>query len=111
MAQQVKLRRSSVAGNKPTTAQLELGELAINTNDGKLYFEKSSSLGESVQEIIVTDAWNTGSINVSGSVTVSGSINATSFTGSLFGTASYASNALSSSYALVSTSASYAANI
>jgi hypothetical protein len=109
MAQQVKLRRSSVAGNKPTTAQLELGELAINTNDGKLYFEKSSSLGESVQEIIVTDAWNTGSINVSGSVTVSGSINATSFTGSLFGTASYASNALSSSYALVSTSASYAA--
>jgi len=109
MAQQVKLRRSSVAGNKPTTAQLELGELAINTNDGKLYFEKSSSLGESVQEIIVTDAWNTGSINVSGSVTVSGSINATSFIGSLFGTASYASNALSSSYALVSTSASYAA--
>jgi hypothetical protein len=109
MAQQVKLRRSSVAGNKPTTAQLELGELAINTNDGKLYFEKSSSLGESVQEIIVTDAWNTGSINISGSVTVSGSINATSFTGSLFGTASYAANALSASYALVSTSASYAA--
>ena len=110
MAQQVKLRRSSVAGNKPTTAQLELGELAINTNDGKLYFEKSSSLGESVQEIIVTDAWNTGSINVSGSITVSGSINAASFTGSLLGTASYAAQALSSSYANNATSASYALN-
>jgi len=108
MAQQVKLRRSSVAGNKPTTTQLELGELAINTNDGKLYFEKSSSLGESIQEIIVTDAWNTGSINISGSVTISGSITATSFTGSLLGTASYARQALSSSYANNATSASYA---
>jgi hypothetical protein len=77
MAQQVKLRRSSVAGNKPTTSQLELGELAINTNDGKLYFEKSSSLGESIQELIVTDAWNTGSVNISGSVNVSGSVSLT----------------------------------
>jgi hypothetical protein len=118
MAQQVKLRRSSVAGNKPTTSQLELGELAINTNDGKLYFEKSSSLGESIQELVVTDAWNTGSINISGSINVSGSINATSFTGSLFGTASYARQALSASYyggSVVSASyaatASYAENI
>lgn len=36
----IKLRRSSVAGRIPTTAQLELGEIAINTNDGKLYFKK-----------------------------------------------------------------------
>ena len=100
MAQQVKLRRSSVAGNKPTTSQLELGELAINTNDGKLYFEKSSSLGESVQEIIVTDAWNTGSLNISGSVTISGSIIANSFTGSFLGTSSYANSALTASYTL-----------
>ena len=100
MAQQVKLRRSSVAGNKPTTAQLELGELAINTNDGKLYFEKSSSLGESVQELIVTDAWNTGSVNISGSITVSGSIIANSFTGSFLGTSSYANSALTASYTL-----------
>lgn len=36
----IKLRRSSVAGRIPTTAQLELGELAINTQDGKIYFKK-----------------------------------------------------------------------
>ena len=36
----IKLRRSAVAGRVPTTAQLELGEIAINTNDGKLYFKK-----------------------------------------------------------------------
>ena len=41
MAQVIKLRRSSVAGNVPTTAQLGLGELAINTTDGKIYFEKN----------------------------------------------------------------------
>jgi hypothetical protein len=73
MSQIVKLRRSSTPGNKPTTSQLDLGELAINTNDGKIYFEKSSSLGESIQEIIVTNAWNTGSVNISGSVTITGS--------------------------------------
>lgn len=36
----IKLRRSAVPGRIPTTAQLELGEIAINTNDGKLYFKK-----------------------------------------------------------------------
>jgi hypothetical protein len=36
----IKLRRSAVAGRIPTIAQLDLGELAINTNDGKLYFKR-----------------------------------------------------------------------
>ena len=72
MSQKVKLRRSAVPGNKPTTTQLDLGELAINTNDGKIYFEKSSSLGESIQEVFVTDAWITGSLQVTGSNTLIG---------------------------------------
>ena len=40
MAQIVKLKRSSVAEKVPTTSDLELGELAMNTVDGKVYFEK-----------------------------------------------------------------------
>jgi hypothetical protein len=40
MANIVKLKRSAVANAVPTTAQLDLGELAINTNDGKLYLKK-----------------------------------------------------------------------
>ena len=40
MSTTIKLRRSSVAGRIPTVDQLELGEIAINTNDGKLYFKK-----------------------------------------------------------------------
>ncbi len=81
MAQIVKLRRSSLQGNKPSTAQLELGELAINTYDGKLYFEKSGSEGESIEEIFVTNAQLTGSLIITGSQHyITGSTN---FSGSL----------------------------
>ena len=43
MSTNIKLKRSSVSGNIPTTAQLESGEIAINTADGKLFFKKGSS--------------------------------------------------------------------
>ena len=35
----IKIKRSAVEGNAPTAAQLELGELALNTYDGKLFTE------------------------------------------------------------------------
>jgi hypothetical protein len=40
MAQTVILKRSSVAGKVPLTTDLSLGELALNTYDGKLYTKK-----------------------------------------------------------------------
>ena len=33
---QIRIKFTAVSGRVPTTAQLELGELAINTADGKL---------------------------------------------------------------------------
>lgn len=36
----IKLKRSSSAGAEPTTGNLELGELAVNTHDGRIYFEQ-----------------------------------------------------------------------
>ncbi len=76
MAQIVKLRRSSLQGNRPSTAQLELGELAINTYDGKLYFEKSGSAGESIEEIFTTNIQTSGSLILSGeSHYITGSLN------------------------------------
>tara|TARA_R110001592_G_scaffold52138_10_gene159769 strand:- start:735 stop:1028 length:294 start_codon:yes stop_codon:yes gene_type:complete len=48
MAQTIKLKRSSTAGTVPTTAQLALGELAINTTDGDIYIKKSVSGTESI---------------------------------------------------------------
>ena len=47
MASIVKIKRSSISGKAPNTSQLELGELALNTADGKLY----SSSGSNVFEI------------------------------------------------------------
>lgn len=68
MAQILKLRRSAVSGQQPTNAQILLGELAINTTDGKIFFAKSGSLGESIEEVIVTNSTNTGSINIIGDI-------------------------------------------
>jgi len=45
MANSVKLKRSSVAGKIPTTADLDLGELAINTHDGKIFIKKDDGSG------------------------------------------------------------------
>ena len=46
----IKLKRSSVPGKVPTIEQLALGELAINTNDGKLFIKKDDGV-QSVVEI------------------------------------------------------------
>lgn len=50
MANTIKLRRSAVPSAVPTTAQLELGEVAINTFDGKLFIKRNNGT-ESVVEI------------------------------------------------------------
>jgi phage-related tail fiber protein len=50
MAQTIFLKRSSVPGKKPSTEQLGLGELAINTADGKVFLKKNDGT-ESVVEV------------------------------------------------------------
>ena len=50
MAQTIKLRRSATQGGTPTVSQLSLGEVAINTYDGKLYIKKDDGT-ESIVEI------------------------------------------------------------
>lgn len=70
MAQVLKLKRTAVQGKVPTTTSLELGELAINTYDGRIFFEKDNGT-PSIQSVVVTDAVITGSINLTGAVTAS----------------------------------------
>ena len=41
MAQTIKLKRSSTGGAVPSTSSLSLGEVAINTYDGKMYIKKN----------------------------------------------------------------------
>jgi hypothetical protein len=72
MAQTVKLKRSSVAGNVPTSGQMTPGELAMNTADGKLFLRDDSD----VRPIVTVDAEVTGSLNLIGNITASGDISA-----------------------------------
>jgi len=50
MANVVKLKRSAVPGKAPATTDLDLGELAINTYDGKVYLKKDNG-AEAIVEL------------------------------------------------------------
>ncbi len=62
----IKMKRSSVAGKAPTNADLELGELAINTRDGKLFTKKNVSGAESIVEVgpVVSVAGKSGAVTL-----------------------------------------------
>ena len=49
MANLIKLKRSAVAGKAPVVGDLELGELALNTYDGKLYTKKDDGTASIVE--------------------------------------------------------------
>jgi hypothetical protein len=49
MANTIKLRRSAVAGKVPAVGDLQLGELALNTYDGKLYTKKDNGTASVVE--------------------------------------------------------------
>ena len=67
MAQTIKLKRSSVQNNVPSTSDLELGELAINTYDGKLFIKKDDGSASIVQVggIVGTSELTDGSVTTS----------------------------------------------
>ena len=78
MAQLIKLKRTSVEGRKQTTSNLELGELAINTYDGKIYFEKDNGT-PSIKEIATEDTYHfyttsldSRYVNLTGNETIAG---------------------------------------
>jgi len=77
MANTIRLRRSAVQGAQPTTAQLALGEVAINTYDGKMYIKKDDGT-ESIVEIGAGGGSGSGTVT---SVNVSGGTTGLSFTG------------------------------
>ncbi len=51
MANTIQIKRSAVPAKVPTTGDLQLGELAINTYDGKLYTKKSVSGVDTIVEL------------------------------------------------------------
>jgi hypothetical protein len=56
-------RRSAVSGSRPTESTLRVGEIGLNTYDGKAFLHKSGSVDEIVQ-IVVAGSDTQGSINI-----------------------------------------------
>lgn len=63
MAQNIILKRSSLPGKVPDTGSLNIGEVAINTYDGKLFIKRSGNV-DSIEGIVVTNSITTGSITL-----------------------------------------------
>jgi len=79
MANLIKLKRSAVPGNAPTTVTLSLGEIAINTYDGNLFFKQNVSGTETILSVATLTGTQTltnktlSSPAITGSLTVAGS--------------------------------------
>ena len=72
----VKFKRSAVASKRPSLANLELGELALNTYDGKLFVRRDTSGVGIATTVSTVNPWteNYGSTGIaySGNVSVTG---------------------------------------
>ena len=115
MAVRIELKRSNVPGKIPSTSQLQLGEVALNTYDGAAYFKKNVSGTETIVQLATTTGTGSGTVtsashadyaDTAGYATNAGSA-ATAISASY---AFQASNAVSSSYAITASHADNAPN-
>lgn len=128
MAQTVQLKRSAVSGKIPLTTDIALGEIAVNTYDGKLFIKKddgvesivevtgSTDLSISANSSSVTVLSNTGTdgILLGANTTAAGILTADAqtiagdktFTSSINVTGIYANNSLGASGQVLATNGS-----
>jgi len=93
MASNIKLKRSAVQGRVPQAADLELGELAINTYDGKLYLKKSAAGIDTIVDVSAGYSLPQATTSVLGGVKVDGTTITVSSSGVISsGTAAYTIN-------------------
>lgn len=101
MANLITIKKSSVAGKVPQTADLSYGELAINYTDGKIYYKNSNNtvdyIGNGgtftntlrILNLTGSTSTQTGALTVSGGVGIGGDVY---LSGILYGTATTATN-------------------
>lgn len=130
MADKILHKRSLTSGSIPTTSSLEIGELAINVNDGKLFLYQSGSIANKIVNVGESASFaTTASYAISASFLIGGvtidtgsfvttssfniftsSYTTGSFTGSFYGNGSNLEMATPSTGVVVSFSASYIYN-
>jgi hypothetical protein len=81
MSNIVKLKRSAVASKIPSTSDLQLGELALNTYDGNLFFKKTTGADSSIVSVATLNGTQTLTNKTLNSVVITGSITAGGSTG------------------------------
>ena len=79
MATPYRFKRSAVAGKRPALSDLELGELALNTNDGKLYAERDAGGVGIGTTVALLNPWE--ETYGGGSIEYVGVVTATTYTG------------------------------
>lgn len=65
MAVKIELKRSAVPGKVPTTGSLDLGELALNTYDGRAFMKQQQGTTQSIIEFATTAGSGSGVISSS----------------------------------------------
>ena len=56
MANKIQVKRSAVPSKVPTTSDLDLGEIAINTYDGRVFLHVSNSAKNTIEHIVTTNS-------------------------------------------------------
>jgi hypothetical protein len=70
------LKRSAVPGKIPSTSDIELGEIAINTYDGNLFFKKTDGVNISIVSVATSDGTQTLTNKTLSSATLTGTLTA-----------------------------------
>ena len=79
MATPFRFKRSAVAGKRPSLTDLELGEIALNTYDGKLYAERETNGVGIADTVALLNPWE--ETYGGGSIEYVGIVTATTYTG------------------------------
>ena len=74
MANKVLIKRSAVQNKNPITSDLSLGELALNTYDGNLFFKKSPGGVDSIVTVVTLDGTQTLTNKTLTSPTITGAL-------------------------------------
>jgi hypothetical protein len=83
MANKVLLKRSAVQSKNPITTDLSLGELALNTYDGNLFFKKSPGGTDSIVTVVTIDGTQTLTNKTLTSPTINGGALSGTFSGAV----------------------------
>jgi hypothetical protein len=68
----IELKRSAVPGKVPTTSSLDLGELALNTYDGRAFFKQSGSITTIVELLTISGSVTSASYALTASYAMNG---------------------------------------